>query len=130
VVATLLAMVYLGVAAAVVATAAARATSFMGFLGAGRDMGSSAPREFLLLPQASPHAPKKGRGIFFYTRKCQVNYLESCLGSGEILWGCLGVAGELGDCLGIEEMGQGDSFLWEMSARLIGETVALFGGSD
>jgi hypothetical protein len=27
-------------------------------------------------------------------------------------------------------MGQGGYFLWEMSARLIGEAVALFGGSD
>jgi hypothetical protein len=42
------------------------------------------------------------------------------LESGGKFWGCLGIAGELGDWVGIEEMGQGDSFLWEISARLEG----------
>ena len=50
--------------------------------------------------------------------------------SGGTFWRCLGIAGELGNWVGIEEMGQGDYFLWEISARLIGEIVALFGGSD
>jgi hypothetical protein len=55
-----------------------------------------------------------------------------------VLWGGRGL-GVSGNCWGVggrgigwelREMGQGGYFLWEMSARIIGEAVALFGGSD
>ena len=41
----------------------------------------------------------------------------NCWGDGEIGWE-------------LRKWGRGILFLWEMSARLIGEVVALFGGSD
>jgi hypothetical protein len=90
----------------------------------GRDMGEFSPKG---ISPGALHAPEKGRENFIYTRECWEKYLGSCLESGGKFWGCLG---ELGNWVGIEEMRQGNSFLWEMSARLIGEIVALFWGSD
>jgi hypothetical protein len=93
----------------------------------------SVPREFLLLL----HAPHKGRGNFIDARP-EVPAAGGMTGEffgvrGQMLvvagscW--LLVAGELLGELGgnREDMGEVNSFLWEVSARLIGEVVALFG---